>query len=556
MDRRDCIYQAVIFLLLIVLPGLAPAFGQGGAPPGGRPKIGLALSGGGARGLAHIGALKVIEELRIPVDYIAGTSMGSIVGGLYASGLSPGEIEKAILDIDWDDLFTDRMKRTERTFRRKEDDGVQFFNFELGLKGIRPVMSSGLVAGQKLALAFDVDEIYTTDRQDFDDLKIPFRAVATDLDSGEMVVIGDGSLVHAVRASMSIPGVFAPVHFQDRYLVDGGLVRNLPCDVVKDMGADIVIAVDVGALVEGQGEGTIQSLADVSRQSFNIIIRETSRSVLGLADVYIPLGLEKISAADFQKAASIMAEGESATRGFTAELSGYSASEADYAAFLEKHRHSEAKPVVIGSIILNNLSRVEDSEIERRVSIAPGDTLDRRQLRDDFLRLYELGIFESVEHRLVDDGEGTDLLIEVREKFYSPNILNLGVDYIDDLDGRSDFAVLARYSRLEMNRFGGELRADLRLGLSRGFRAGWYQPVEPTRTVFLAPFAEAVTSTRNIYSGDHKTSEYQTRYIGAGLDAGFQFGKFIELRVGFRQRRINTVVDVGEADLPEEWKSR
>ncbi|MBU8922841.1 MAG: patatin-like phospholipase family protein [Bacteroidales bacterium] len=526
-----------------------------------RPKIGLALSGGGARGLALIGALKVIEEQGIPIDYIAGTSMGSIVAGLYAAGLSPGEIEQVMLDMDWEDLFTDHKKRSERTFRRKQDSGARFFDFELGIKDLKPVLAPGLVAGQKFALAIDIPAIYTTDRQDFDELNIPFRAVATDLETGEMVVLDSGSLVHAVRASMSIPGVFAPVHLGGRYLVDGGLVRNLPVDVVKEMGADIIIAIDVGVQIDENSAGTIRSLADVSRQSFNIFLKQTSKAVLDLANIYIPLSLEGVSPGDFGNAENIIATGEESARRFIEDLSPFSRSKMEYSRFLKRqrsHRPTRHLPAheMISEIRIDNMTRIDDREIKRRLSVEVGQPFDRERLRADFLRLYELGIFESVDYRLIEESGETVLLILLREKFYSPDILSLGVDYIDDLNGRSDFAVLARYSRLEMNRFGGDLRADLRLGLSRGISIEWFQPLEPSRVLFISSSVEAVTRTRNIFEDDHKTAEYQARYVGVGIDAGLQMGKFAEFRFGIEHRRINTVIDVGKIDIPEEWKTR
>ncbi|MCK4537852.1 MAG: patatin-like phospholipase family protein, partial [Candidatus Krumholzibacteria bacterium] len=497
----------------------------------------------------------------IPIDYIAGTSMGSIVAGLYAVGLSPWEIEQVMLDMNWEDLFTDQEKRSERTFRRKQDSGARFFDFELGIKDLKPALAPGLVAGQKFALAIDIPAIYTTDRQDFDDLNIPFRAVATDIETGEMVVLGSGSLVHAIKASVSIPGVFPPVYLDDRYLVDGGLVRNLPVDVVKEMGADIVIAVDVGKQVDKFVDGGPRSLSDVSRQVFDILVSQTSKAVLGLANVYMPLSLEGISSGDFRQVGSIIATGEEAAREFTEDLSPFFRGEKEYSRFLKKQR--QLRPAgylpahkVISEVRIDNMTRVDDREIMKRLSVEAGQPFDRERLRSDFLRLYELGIFESVDYRLIEENGGTVLLILLREKFYSPDILSLGVDYIDDLDGCSDFAVLARYSRLEMNRLGGDLRADLRLGLSRGISIEWFQPLEPSRVLFISSMVEAVTRTRNIFDDDHKIAEYQARYVGVGVDAGLQMGKFAEVRFGIESRRINTVVDVGTIDLPEEWKTR
>ncbi len=521
-----------------------------------RPTIGLALSGGGARGLALIGALKVIEELHIPVDCIAGTSMGAIVAGLYAVGMSPAEIEETMTGMDWEDLFTDSRKRSERAFRRKQDDGAGFFNFELGLHRMRPVMAAGFVSGQKMTFGIRIPFIHTSADQDFDDLKIPFRAVATDLETGEMVVLSSGSLFHAVRASMSIPGVFAPVILDGRHLVDGGLVRNLPVDVVKQMGADIVIAIDVGSPLDELDAGSIMSISDVSRQSFNIYLKQTSMAVIDMADLYVPLRLEGISSADFRMAAVITAIGEEAARGQAADLSRYSAGNDDYDDYIRKQRHAE--PVVrrIAEIRIENDSRIDDAEIRRRLTVRPGDVFDQDRLKLDFDSIYELGILESIDYRILDRDQGSVLVVSVREKFYSPDILNLGFDYLDDLEGRSDFGILARYSRLEMNGFGAEVRANLRLGLSRGISVECFQPLHSRRVLFIAPAFEATTRTRDIFDATHRSAEYQTRFVGLRLDVGLQFGRLAEARFGVEHRRINTVVDVGFADLPEDWKTR
>ncbi|MCU0639988.1 MAG: patatin-like phospholipase family protein [Candidatus Krumholzibacteria bacterium] len=525
------------------------------AQPGRRPTIGLALSGGGARGLALIGALRLIEELRIPVDYIAGTSMGAIVAAFYAVGMSPDEIERTMTGVDWQDLFTDAGKRSDRTFRRKQDDGAQFFNFEVGLRGIRPVMAAGLVSGQKMAFGIRNPFIHTSADQDFDDLRIRYRAVATDLETGEMVVLSSGSLFHAVRASMSIPGVFTPVRLDGRFLVDGGLVRNLPVDVVKEMGADIVIAVDVGPPLGEPGAGGTMSISEVSRQSFNIYLKQTSLAVLGMADLYIPLPLQGISSADFRMAAAIVGMGEGEAREYAGDLSRYAAGGEDYARFIGRHRHAGPPVRRIASIRIENESRMKDAEIHRRLDVRPGDIFDQDGLKSDFERIYETGVMESIDYRILDEDRGSTLIISARGKSYS-GILNLGFDYVDDLEGRTDFGLLARYSRLEMNGRGAEARLNLRLGLSRGVSIEYYQPLDPRRILFVAPSVEASTVTRDVFDGDHRAAEYQARFVGAGLDAGLQIGRFAEIRFGAEHKRINTVVDVGYAGLPEEWKTR
>src|SRR6266478_5738856 len=220
-------------------PGAAPATAH-------RPRVGLVLSGGGARGAAHIGVLKVLEELHVPIDAIAGTSMGAVVGGLYASGLDAHEIEAIMTSLNWQDAFRDRPPREDLTFRRKQEDQNFLVKFPLGLRGGKVLLPKGLIQGQRLNQTLRRLTLPVAHITNFDDLASPFRAVATDLETGEAVVIGSGDLTSAMRASLSAPGVFAPVEREGRLLVDGGIAENLPIDVARAMNVDILIVVDVG----------------------------------------------------------------------------------------------------------------------------------------------------------------------------------------------------------------------------------------------------------------------------------------------------------------------
>ncbi len=539
-------------LIALLINGFVMA--QGSDPE--RPKIGVALSGGSARGLAHIGFLRLLEELRIPVDYIGGTSMGSIIGGLYASGMSPDEIAVSVAGMDWGDLFDDRPPRHHRSFRRKQDDKCGFIAQELGIKGFMPIAPRGLVSGQKLALALRFTNLHTPDDLNFDDLNIPFRAVATDLETGEMVVLSKGSLVHALRASMSIPALFGPVHHQGRILVDGGMVRNLPADVVKDMGADIVIAVDVGVPLENLNSENINSLGEVLGQSTNIFINHTSQEALKKADLVVKMAVNGVNSLDFNRADEIIATGRKLANEYIDELSQYSVSQAEYDAWVKKHRYRSDGPRIIDDIRIENGSRVSDGEIKRRLKLKPGQAFDLDQLALDLGRIFEIGIFESVDYRLhIEDGKNI-LLIRVREKYYAPNILSIGFVAQDDLEGKSDFGFLFRVTKLEMNNYGGELRADLRLGISRGLKLEWYQPCEASRTFFMAPMIEVGQQLREIYIDQHPIADFEINHIGAGIDVGLNLKRFAEFRIGIIREEICTDIEAGTAPVDEVTKSR
>src|SRR6266581_3487714 len=298
----------------------APAFIA--APGEVRARFGLALSGGGARGLAHIGVLKVLEELHVPIDVIAGTSIGAIVGGLYASGMSPDEIAREMERVDWAALFDDRPPRPDLPYRRKQDDSNAFIDLELGLKSGRILLPRGLIAGQKIGFLFKSLTARTAFINDFDRLPIPFRAVATDLADGSMVVLSRGDLADALRASMSLPGTLAPAEIDGRHLVDGGLARNLPVDVARDAGADIVIAVDVTTPFDPVE--SLKTLADVTRQVADMVTQDNVTGQVLSADVLIRPDLAAISASNFAAGAETLRRGEEATRAQAAALSHYS----------------------------------------------------------------------------------------------------------------------------------------------------------------------------------------------------------------------------------------
>jgi NTE family protein len=321
IKRNSCVKT----LFLVLLTALSSAGNAYEVAFEERPKIGLVLSGGGARGAAHVGVLKILEELRIPIDYVAGTSMGAIVGGLYASGMSVEEIASVIGSTDWKGFYSDRQPRSERSLRRKSDGNGFLVDFDVGFKNGGLVFPLGLVQGQKFEIALRRWLLPVATVKDFDRLPIPFRAVATDVAKGELVLLGSGDLASAIRASMSAPGALKPVRLDGRLLVDGGLVNKLPVQVVKDMGADLLIVVDVGfPLLE---EDKLNSVLAVSNQMLTIMIQGNVRrqlDLLGDSDVLITPELGHFSSTAFDRVVEAMARGENSARNAQAKLSGLS----------------------------------------------------------------------------------------------------------------------------------------------------------------------------------------------------------------------------------------
>ena len=345
-----------------------------------RQKIGLVLGGGGAKGSAHIGVLKVLEELKIPIDCIAGTSMGAIVGSLYASGMSTAEIEEVLTTVDWDDLFTDDPPRKDIDFRRKQEDLTYLSKISVGIKDGKVALPKGFTAGQKIGVFFQTLMVPVAGITDFDNLPIPYRAVAADLETGDMVVLGKGSLADAARASMSVPGVFPPADVEGRYLTDGGIVRNLPVDVVREMCADVVIAVDVGKPLP-QRDALTNPIA-IMNQMIDIMMKQNVQvqiDSLKDRDVFIRPELGTITSADFKRGKEAVERGEKAAMLKENELRQYSVSEKEYEAFLAKHKRKDVSIIKVGSITIEGLDRVPPEAVQSKLKIQAGDELDAKK---------------------------------------------------------------------------------------------------------------------------------------------------------------------------------
>ena len=389
-NRRALTSSVFAFALLVV--ALAPAVNAAddSAAPA-RPRIGLVLGGGGARGAAHVGVLKVLEELRIPVDYVVGTSMGSIVGGLYASGMNSQQIEQILQAMDWNDVFEDYPSREQRSFHRKQDDRTYAFKVKPGFNHGKIQIPLAYIRGQKLDLVLSRLSLSAFEVKDFDHLPIPYRAVATDIETGKEVVLATGSLAQAIRASMAVPAAFDPVEINGRLLVDGGLANNVPVSVARDMGADVLIVVDVGSGLYSRDQ--ITNALDVTGQLANFLFTlntEQQLKTLGTRDVLIRPPLGDIGGGSFERAAEAIPIGERAARESTEALRRYSLSPEEYARYLASHNVPQANAPVIDFVRVDNHSRLGDAVIAERISAEPGQRLDLDRLEKDIGRVYGL----------------------------------------------------------------------------------------------------------------------------------------------------------------------
>jgi NTE family protein len=476
----------------------------------------------------------VIEELRIPIDYVVGTSMGAIVGGLYASGVAPDEIETRLVAVDWEDLFDDRPPRESVPFRRKQEDWEQLFDFEVGLGGKGLLFPRGLISGQKLNFLLGTMTVGVAGIGDFDDLAIPFRAVATDLDTGEMVVLASGSLTRAMRASMAVPGVFTPVGLDGRTLVDGGVARSLPVDVARSMGADVIIAIDISPGIEAPQDS--ESVGGVFLQTLYVLLEQNvpeQREALTDDDALIIPDLQDVWVADFPKAAKAIALGDSATRRHADELARYSVSESAYRAFLDRVRPDEPpEPPTIDAIEVTGPTRVDAAIVKGALRTRVGSALDPDVLIADLSRVYELGDFERVDYRVSKRGGSSTLIVCAEEKTWGPNFLRAGLTLESDLRERSSFTARARLLRTRVNPKGGEWRALVEFGDETTVAAEVYQPLDRSNTWFVSPQVAWARSRLDLYDGGSPAGELLLESFEGRLDLGIQLQNHGEARVG------------------------
>ena len=533
--------------ILMAVPLAAPA---GPPEPSGRPKIGLVLGGGGALGLAHIGVLKVLEEQRIPIDFIGGTSMGSIIAGFYASGMSPDEMQTWLESLDWDEVMSDATPRRELYFRRKQDD--QRYLFEMGLNFKGPKMGTGLAAGQKFNNLLQLVTLRSANITNFDQLPIPYRAVATDLQSGEAFVIDHGNLATAMRASMAVPGVFTAVELEDRILVDGGVVDNLPVDVVRAMGADVIIAVDVGADADQVDPAALNSLGGILGRTYAIAQRPGQVEQFKRADIGIQPVLAGMTASEFDRVAEFVPRGEEAACGKTQELSRLAVDAEKYAGFLEKQRRAKPEGIRIDDVAVAGNQRVGEGAIRGRIYSRPGALFDETTLQLDLMRIYGIGEFEQVLFRLDPGAEGRRVLrYDVREKSWGPLYLSYGLNLRSDFEKDAEWAMLLNVTRRSLNALGAEWRNEFELGSRQKVLSEFYQPLEPGGIWFVAPTVEYSSELQPIYEDDRRIAEYDVRKAEARLDFGLQLRRYAELRVGPVWGTGKATIETGAADLPE-----
>ncbi len=516
-----------------------------------RPSIGLVLGGGGALGLSHVGVLKELERMRIPVDYIAGTSMGSIIAGLYASGMAPEEIEEFLKHLDWNDVLSDETPRRDLFFRRKYDDQKYLFEIGIGNGGIK--LGAGMAAGQKFNNLMQYATLHAAGITNFDELPIPFRAIATDLESGKPYVIDHGNLGLAMRASMAVPGVFTPIEIDGKILVDGGVVNNLPVDVVKEMGADIIIAVDVGASADKVDLKKLRTLAGVLGRTYSIAQRPSQVEQFKRADIGIQPDLGGLSAAQFDKLSDFVPLGEKAAMAVSNQLSSLSVDDAEYQEFLATHRLAKPENVIIGDVTITGNERVATRVMQGRIRTKPGDAYDHAQVTQDLLRLYGIGEFERVLFTMTPgSNETSTLTYDALEKPWGPLYFKYGLNLRSDFENDTEWAMLLNLTRMSVNSLGAEWRNELQVGSTLALNSEFYQPLDASAIWFLAPNVQYASRMEDVYDGKDHIAEYDVTRFDGRLDFGVQLRQYAELRAGPIWGTGSTDVEIGNPDELEE----
>ncbi|MFJ4389573.1 patatin-like phospholipase family protein [Pseudomonas soli] len=538
--------RRLLFCLLLMLTSITLH-----AAETARPKIGLVLSGGAARGLAHIGVLKALEEQGVRIDAIAGTSMGAVVGGLYASGYSIAELEKLATTLDWQQALSDAPPRKDVPFRRKQDDRDFLVKQKLSFRDDGSLgLPLGVIQGQNLALLLESKLAHAADVRDFDKLPIPFRAVATDITSGEKVIFRRGHLPQVIRASMSIPAVFAPVELDGRLLVDGGMTDNIPVDVVREMGVDLAIVVDIGTPLRNRKQ--LATVVDVLNQSITLMTRRNSEEQLASLrreDILVQPPLSAFGVTDFGRAQDMIDAGYRATRALDPRLAALRRPEGD--SNLAVARSPKQRTPIITAIKVENDSKVSDDVIRYYIRQPIGEPLDLGRLQTDMGTLYGLDYFDQVQYRVAHKGDEHTLVINARGRRGGTDYLRLGLNLSDDLRGDSAFNLGASYRVNGINRLGGEWLTRAQIGDEQELYSEFYQPLDVGSRYFIAPYLALGSQNVEATLDNDPVAEYRLERYGFGLNVGRQIGTYGEVRLGVGKAWGNAEVRIGDQDLPK-----
>jgi NTE family protein len=549
LTLRALAASAALFLSL-------PAGAAPDAPP--RPRVALVLSGGGARGFAHIGVLRMLREMHVPIDIVVGTSMGGVVGGAFAAGTPVEQIEDLARNTDWERVITDRPSRDTLVFRRREEDVLLPSRIEFGVHsdlGVTAPPSAADNASLELALAALLPP--GTRDTPVNALALPFRTVASDLVTGELVELSKTPLFMAMRASMAVPGVFAPVRVDGHLVADGGLVRNLPVDMAHEMGADIVIAVNVGTPLAP--EKSLGSAVGVAQQMLNILTEQNvqrSLKELRQQDVLIAPNLDGVGFLDFDKAGRAITAGEQATRQLRARLEALAVPAEQYAQFEHKRLAAPAAPdpaLPIRVVSVASEGRINPKALAVQSGLQQGVVATQAEIRRKADSLYGRGDIARVDTEITESDGGRDVSVRAIEDSWANSRVRVGLELGSDFDDANSFALKLMHVRSSINDYGAELRSVLRVGDQRGAGVQFWQPLAPGSQWYVAPSVQYGSRSNDIFTDGRKTARTGLDTFGATMVLGRELGNWGDLQVGATRQRARVQMLIPQSDQPPQY---
>ncbi|KPN75224.1 patatin [Shewanella sp. Sh95] len=501
-----------------------------------RPKIGLVLSGGGAKGAAHVGVLKILEEHHIPVDYIAGTSIGAYVAGMYALGYSASEVETIMMGVDWDSGYSDTIPRNVLSYRDKQLRDRYNIPLNIGYNEGEVRAPSGLLRGQTMSQLLRQSTDLVQQFGDFDALAIPYRAVATDLETSLPVVIDHGSLVKAMQASATVPGALQPTQIDGKLLVDGGIANNMPVDVVKAMGADIIIAVDIGSpLVKKDKLNSTIAVLDQLSNFLTNASTEKQKQLLTDKDVLIRPAIDALSTTDFTIMPLALTLGKEAANGQLDKLQGMSVSAEEYAAYVDAKK-AKGKLLMadvahpIKEIVFDNQSKVSLNLLKETLDLKAGQAVTKDELNEALKRIYALNKFERVDAEFVEGEEGRVLTVTTRAKSWGPNYFQLGFNWEDDFSTDSAISFDMAYTMTDLTFNGGEWRNEVKLGFEKLFATEFYQPLDRDQEFYSRARYQYDIHNWDLYDNNNRALIFdkKTHTVELGIGYNYVLQGFIE----------------------------
>jgi NTE family protein len=524
----------------------APAMADCWQGAGEGPRVALVLSGGGALAATQVGAIKVLEEAGVPVHCVLGTSMGAVVGALYAAGYDSDKLKEIFIQADWNAISTGSVSYRDRSFRTKEEQRDFFSDYVVGINERGLVLPSGVssLRGMRLYLRHWLDQL--PQEETFDNLPIPYRAIATNLETGDPVTLSSGDVVDSALASMAVPGLYPAQRINGMVLIDGGMSKQMPVDVARQMGADIIIAIDTTIEPAPLKEGDSISAVDTTLRLVDLQVQRNWKIQRDLltpgVDVHIRPDITGLSTYDFDKVTKGYERGRQAALAFLPRLKEIAATAAPIP--LQLNRTDNKVPLAVVKVDSN--SGIVDTVILNRIGLEPGDSATRKRIQDGLDSVYAMGVFEDVDYRMFPGPQGAELHILTDPSALGPNLLSLGAKMSTSLDGDATYEILAKFTRRPMNRYGGRLSALIGLGSDNVLDLVYNHPLGGDSRIFLEGGFELASRRVPISVGDERVSERLDQTIELRGRIGREFGQWGLASFGGFASRLDSDVQVGQ----------